>query len=52
MPKTDSLRVLDALAAYRLIGEYRDLSGDPVLWNRRMLEGVCRRLARAGSLSR
>ena len=41
MPKTDSLRVQDVRAAYRLVGECRDLGGDPALWNRRMLEGLC-----------
>ena len=42
MGKTDLLRVQDVRDAYRLIGECRDLGGDPALWQRRMLEGACR----------
>ena len=42
MGKSDLLRVQDVGDAYRLIGECRDLGGDPALWQRRMLEGACR----------
>jgi len=42
MPKAELLRVQDVRDAYRLIGDCRDLGGDPALWNRRMLEGVRR----------
>ena len=42
MTKSNLLRVQDVQGAYRLIGECRDLGGDPVLWHRRMLEGLCR----------
>lgn len=40
--KSDLLRFHDVRDAYRLIGDCRDLGGDPVLWHRRMLEGLCR----------
>lgn len=39
--KSDLLRFHDVREAYRLIGDCRDLGGDPVLWHRRMLEGLC-----------
>jgi DNA-binding CsgD family transcriptional regulator len=42
MGKSDLLRVQDVRDAYRLIGECRDLGGEPALWQRRMLEGACR----------
>src|SRR5262245_60277397 len=42
MPKAELLRVQDVHDAYRLIGDCRDLGSDPALWNRRMLEGLCR----------
>jgi DNA-binding CsgD family transcriptional regulator len=42
MSKSDLLRFHDVRDAYRLIGECRDLGGDPVLWHRQMLEGLCR----------
>jgi DNA-binding CsgD family transcriptional regulator len=42
MSKSDLLRFRDVRDAYRLIGECRDLGRDPVLWHRRMLEGLCR----------
>jgi DNA-binding CsgD family transcriptional regulator len=42
MGKSDLLRVQDVLAAYRLIGECRDLGSDPALWHRRMLDGLRR----------
>jgi DNA-binding NarL/FixJ family response regulator len=42
MAKSDLLRFQDVRDAYRLIGECRDLGGDPALWQRRMLEGLCR----------
>jgi DNA-binding CsgD family transcriptional regulator len=41
MSKSDLLRVQDVRDAYRLVGECRDLGGDPMLWYRRMLEGLC-----------
>ena len=40
--KSDLLRVQDVRDAYRLIGECRDLGGDPALWFPRMLEGLSR----------
>ena len=42
MSKADLLRAQDVCAAYRLIGECRDLGGDPALWFPRMCEGLCR----------
>src|SRR5438093_4504259 len=42
MAKSDLLRFQDVRDAYRLIGECRDLGGDPDSWQRRMLEGLCR----------
>lgn len=42
MGKSDLLRVQDVRDAYRLIGECRDLGGDPTQWQRRMLDGACR----------
>jgi hypothetical protein len=39
MTKADLLGVNDVRDAYRLIGECRDLGGDPVLWQQRMFEG-------------
>jgi DNA-binding CsgD family transcriptional regulator len=42
MSKSDLLRVQDVRDAYRLIGECRDLGSDPVLWHRRMMDGLCR----------
>jgi DNA-binding CsgD family transcriptional regulator len=42
MTKSDLLRVQDVHDAYRLIGDCRDLGDDPVLWHRRMLDGLCR----------
>jgi DNA-binding CsgD family transcriptional regulator len=41
MSKSDLLRFHDVRDAYRLIGDCRDLGGDPILWHRRMLEGLC-----------
>ena len=41
MGKSNLLRVRDVRDAYRLIGECRDLGGDPALWHRRMFEGLC-----------
>ena len=40
MGKSDLLRVQDVRDAYRLIGECRDLGGQPVLWHTRILEGL------------
>ncbi|HUO72294.1 MAG TPA: helix-turn-helix transcriptional regulator [Solirubrobacteraceae bacterium] len=42
MDKSDSLRVRDVRDAYRLIGECRDLGGEPSLWYRHMLDGLSR----------
>jgi DNA-binding CsgD family transcriptional regulator len=42
MAKSDLLRFQDVRDAYRLIGECRDLGSDPALWQRQMLEGLCR----------
>ena len=42
MGKSELLRVQDVRDTYRLIGECRDLGGDPALWFPRMLEGLCR----------
>jgi len=49
MAKLDLLRVQDVRAAYRLIGDCRDLGRDPGLWFPRMLEGLCRLTGSAGS---
>jgi hypothetical protein len=38
--KSDNLRLRDVRAAFRLIGECRDLGNNPRLWHRRMLEGL------------
>ena len=40
MGKSDLLRVRDVRDAYRLIGECRDLGGEPALWQMRILEGL------------
>ncbi len=40
MSKSDSLRLRDIRAAFRLIGDCRDLGNDPNRWQRRMLEGL------------
>lgn len=42
MGRSEMLRVSEASAAYRLIGECRDLGSDPAAWYPRMLEGVAR----------
>lgn len=42
MNRSGALRVDDLRAAYRLIGDCRDLGSDPDLWCPRMLDGVCR----------
>jgi len=42
MEKSDLLRVQDVRDAYRLIGECRDLGGEPALWQTRLLEGLGR----------
>jgi DNA-binding CsgD family transcriptional regulator len=49
MPKAQLLRVQDVRDAYRLIGDCRDLGSDPALWNRRMLEGLCRLVGTPGA---
>jgi len=41
MRKSDVLRVQDVRDAYRLIGDCRDLGGEPALWYVRMLSGLC-----------
>jgi DNA-binding CsgD family transcriptional regulator len=40
--KSELLRVHEVRAAYRLIGECRDVGNEPSLWYTRMLEGVAR----------
>lgn len=40
MSKADNLRLQDVRAAYRLIGDCRDVGSHPALWYRRMLEGL------------
>ena len=50
MGKSDLLRVQDVRDAYRLIGECRDLGGDPSLWHQHMFEGL-RRLIGAPATS-
>jgi DNA-binding CsgD family transcriptional regulator len=40
MSKSGSLRLRDIRAAFRLIGDCRDLGGDTGRWQRRMLEGL------------
>ena len=40
MGKSDLLRLQDVRDAYRLIGECRDLGGEPALWHTRILEGL------------
>jgi DNA-binding CsgD family transcriptional regulator len=42
MEKSDLLRAQDVRDAYRLIGECRDLGGEPALWQARILEGLGR----------
>jgi DNA-binding CsgD family transcriptional regulator len=42
MGKSDLLRVGEVRDAFRLIGECRDLGGDPALWCRRLAEGMNR----------
>jgi hypothetical protein len=41
MSKSALLRLRDVRAAYRLIGDCRDLGGDFDQWHRRALEGLC-----------
>jgi DNA-binding CsgD family transcriptional regulator len=45
--KSDLLRVQDVRDAYRLIGECRDLGGNPALWHQRMIEGLCQLIGAA-----
>ena len=40
MFKADLLRIQDVRGAYRLIGECRDLSSDPTLWQARLFAGL------------
>lgn len=40
MSKSDTLRLHDVRAAFRLIGDCRDEGNDPDLWHRRVLDGV------------
>ena len=42
MSKSALLRLRDVRAAYRLIGDCRDLGGDFDQWHRRAFEGLCR----------
>jgi hypothetical protein len=41
MRKGDQLRLRDVRDAYRLIGDCRDLGGEPELWQTRMFAGLC-----------
>jgi hypothetical protein len=49
MSKSASLRLRDVRAAFRLIGDCRDLADDPALWQPRMFEGLDRLLGAAAS---
>ncbi|HLK12796.1 MAG TPA: helix-turn-helix transcriptional regulator [Candidatus Binatia bacterium] len=40
MTKADTLRLQDARAAFRLLGECRDLGNEPALWHQHMFEGL------------
>ena len=40
MSKSGSLRLRDVRAAFRVIGDCRDLGGDTARWQHRMLEGL------------
>jgi hypothetical protein len=40
MVRSDKLRLRDLRAAYRLIGECRELGRDPMAWRRHMLDGL------------
>ena len=42
MGKSRHLRLGDVRAAFRLVGECRDLGADPGLWGRHLYEGLCR----------
>jgi DNA-binding CsgD family transcriptional regulator len=42
MGKSRHLRLGDVRAAFRLVGECRDLGHDPGLWGRHLFEGLCR----------
>lgn len=42
MAEADLLRVVDVRDAYRLIGECRDLGGDPASWQPRLFQGLSR----------
>ncbi len=42
MGKTDVLRIRDVRAAYRVIGECRDVGSSIELWHQRMMEGLLR----------
>ena len=44
MNKSRRLRLVDVRAAYRLIGECRDLGRDPACWLRHALNGLSRLL--------
>jgi DNA-binding CsgD family transcriptional regulator len=46
--KSDHVRVQDVRAAYRLIGECRDLGSNTALWHQRMFEGLGRLVGVAG----
>lgn len=49
MVKANLLRVQDVRAAYRLIGECRDLGSDPALWQTRLFEGLFRLFGEAAA---
>ena len=42
MGKSGRLRLEDAVAAMRLVGECRGVGYDPVLWGRHLAAGLCR----------
>ncbi len=40
MSKSQALRISDAVGVFRLLGEIRELGGDPVAWRLHMLQGL------------
>ena len=49
MSKSAMLRVPDVCAVYRLIGDCRDVGGDPAQWQQMALEGLCRLVGGCGA---
>jgi hypothetical protein len=41
MGHSQRLTQADIVRVFRLLGEVRELSADPLAWRRRMLEGLC-----------